>query len=31
MGSITEESLSGFVYKITRNPMNGLCHRNQLT
>ena len=28
--SITEESLSRFVYKLTRNPMNGVCQRNEL-
>ena len=30
-GCITEESLSKFVYKLTRNPMDEVCQRDQLT
>ena len=30
-GSITGESFSMFLYKLTHNPMNGVCRRDQLT
>ena len=29
--ALSQKSFSKFVYKLTRNPMNGVCQRDQLT